>query len=633
MTSSCWWAPTSGGPCTLAYPVHKAPPWALSFLFALQHLIVQSSLLYVCHFLLLQSLPVDRTTRSQLLATSLFGSGISTGLQTILGSRLPLVQTASFEFLIPSMILSRHISMAPATGGNDTAGPVVCSEQHCMTQDAWNEPIREISGAVLIAGMLQVLLAISGLCGRMIQMSGPMVLASTLSIIGLSSYKEAALVSSTHWGVALLLVLLVALLSQNLRCCYLPLWTWTRSKGCLLQTFFPAFHMLSVLLSVCCLWIGFHILSRFDADEILHSVFTSNASFPADAATPAGLNVTHAGRFDAETSLQSASWLKLPYPGESGWPLLSTRALSVGIGMAVSSSMNSLGCYVLCARVLHLPSVPHQAFNRGVCMEAIGNILCGVLGSVSGAVSSIPNACTSGLTQVGSRHSVLLGALMAVALGLSPKAVEFLSTIPMAVHGGVLCVTYGLAVGAGISFFQYADIGSGRNIFLVGFTMFMALLVPRWLSAAPDNMSTGWVFLDLLLLSLMTSPVTLSGVFSFFLDNTISGTVEERGLLPDLSLWHPDSGEDSVQGRKRASHLVYGLPRAFSGWSYLSRQKETFPCRTFCLPDSEVDATEAEKATSLEEGTSLLEKPTSLEMGPIIHLHPSDTERDRQTEC
>lgn len=52
-------------------------------------------------------------------------------------------------------------------------------------------------------------------------------------------------------------------------------------------------------------------------------------------------------------------------------------------------------------------------------------------------------------------------------------------------------MTYAVAVGAGISYFQRADIDSGRNVFVVGFTMFMGLLVPRWLGAAPTALATG----------------------------------------------------------------------------------------------------------------------------------------------
>ncbi|KAJ1183868.1 hypothetical protein NDU88_000678 [Pleurodeles waltl] len=626
MKAGICWAPAAGVPCTPSYPVHKDPPWGLSALFGLQHLLVQSSLLFVCHALLLQYVHVDRPTRYQLLATSLFTSGISTSLQTTLGSRLPLVQAPSFELLIPAMILSRQVLLAPPNGGNDTAGPPACSEHPC-----WQQLIQEVSGAVLIAGLLQLLCAVSGVCGMVVQRSGPMVLASTLSIIGLSSYREAALASSTHWGAALLLVLLVALLSQNLRCCFFPLWTWNRHQGCLLQTFFPAFRMLSVLLPVSCLWIGYSILHWSYA--AMDRTGPGNASSIIDAQLPMGLNLTTSRLLSAVNSTQSVPWLRVPYPGELGWPLLSTRSVAAGVVLAISSSMNSLGCYVLCARVLRAPSLPRQACNRGVCMEAVGNILSGTLGSISGAFSSIPNACTVGLTQVGSRHSVIVGAMMCIFLGVSPKAVEVLSTIPMAVHGGVLCVTYGLAVGVGISFFQYANIDSGRNIFIVGFTMFMALLVPRWLTAAPDYLSTGSGSLDLLLLSLLMSPVFLGAVFSFFLDNTISGTLEERGLLPELSLWKPDSGNNSIQARRKETQRVYGLSHTLRRSCGLSRLNATFPCRTFCLPDIEVDAREAEKVTSTEEGAILLEKPTSVEIEPVIRLHQGDTERDIQSEC
>lgn len=57
--------------------------------------------------------------------------------------------------------------------------------------------------------------------------------------------------------------------------------------------------------------------------------------------------------------------------------------------------------------------------------------------------------------------------------------------------GGVLCVTYSVAVGTGVSYFQYTDIDSGRNIFIVGFTMFMGLMVPKWLFGAPGSLTTG----------------------------------------------------------------------------------------------------------------------------------------------
>lgn len=64
----------------------------------------------------------------------------------------------------------------------------------------------QVSGAVLISGLIQLALGVSGVCGWAVRHCGPMVLAPSLSIIGLSAYKEAAFFCSTNWGVALLYV-------------------------------------------------------------------------------------------------------------------------------------------------------------------------------------------------------------------------------------------------------------------------------------------------------------------------------------------------------------------------------------------------------------------------------------------
>lgn len=64
----------------------------------------------------------------------------------------------------------------------------------------------QVSGAVLVSGLIQLVLGVSGVCGWAARHCGPMVLAPSLSIIGLSAYKEAAFFCSTNWGVALLYV-------------------------------------------------------------------------------------------------------------------------------------------------------------------------------------------------------------------------------------------------------------------------------------------------------------------------------------------------------------------------------------------------------------------------------------------
>ncbi|XP_061411233.1 solute carrier family 23 member 3 isoform X2 [Lethenteron reissneri] len=96
--------------------------------------------------------------------------------------------------------------------------------------------------------------------------------------------------------------------------------------------------------------------------------------------------------------------------------------------------------------------------------------------------------------------------------------------------GVVLGVTHSVAVGAGISYFQYLDMDSGRCIFIVGFSLFMALLLPRWMQDHAQSIASGRAWYSPLQ-SLLRTPVLLGGAMSLLLDTTVSGTPEERGLF------------------------------------------------------------------------------------------------------
>ncbi|XP_068804983.1 solute carrier family 23 member 3 isoform X9 [Struthio camelus] len=474
MNGGCCRAPGAGSPALASCSLQKMHSCVLSCCLALQHLAVQASLLCIFHLLLLPTLPEEQAqaqATDELLARSLFACGISTVLQTCLGSRLPLVQIPSFEYLVPAMVLSSHLSLSDSTDRNGTAVASACPALRCDVVGSRTSSLREVSGAIVFSGLVQLVLGVSGACGWTARRCGPMVLAPSLSIVGLSAYKEAAFFCSANWGVALLLVLLTVTFSQHLGSCRLPCCVWPFAQGGSAEMSVPTLRTFSVLLpftSVC----------------IICAVL-SHLRVPWDSLELATEQLPWAN------STVRSPWLRIPYPGEGGWPLLTPRALAVGIVMAIGGSVNSVGCYVLCGRLLRAPCLPPDACNRGLCTEALGSLLAGLLGAAGGTASSIANACASSLTQAGSRLSVQVSALVCVVLGMSPRLAGLLTRIPLVVHGGVLCVTYAVAVGTGISYFRYADIDSGRNIFIVGFTMFMALLVPRWLSTAPVHLATG----------------------------------------------------------------------------------------------------------------------------------------------
>ncbi|XP_023786920.1 solute carrier family 23 member 3 isoform X3 [Cyanistes caeruleus] len=563
-------APGAGSPMLTSCSSQKICSWLLSCCLALQHLAVQTSLLCIFHLLLLPTLPQEpprAQNTSKLLARSLFACGISTVLQTTLGSRMPLVQIPSFEYLVPAMVLSSHLSSSASTDRNGTAMASTCLVPHCRDTRSWAESLQEahvpcrhllptsaflppalLCLAPCLGGLHRVfssypahILGTAPICWCLHCLCHPQLLPHSLGITGCDH------------GTAVLG-------QQHLQCPLDP-----------------------------------HPLCRWGAAGLSAAIhfwtgFLSPVPFPSSA-------------------------------GEWRWPLLTPRALAVGIAMAIGSSMNSVGCYVLCGRLLQAPRLPPHACNRGLCMEGLGSLLAGLLGSPGGTASSIANTCATGLTQAGSRLSVQVSALVCMVLGMSPRLAGLLTQIPLAVHGGVLCVTYAVAVGTGISYFQYTDIDSGRNIFIVGFAMFMALLVPRWFGMALAPLATGWVPLDLLFLSLLMVPVFLTGFLSFFLENTVSGTLEERGLLSEQP-WKARAGDCHLRGEKGEAYMLPTRLRRL-----LPSSCKAFPCCFLC-PRSEE---EEEGSCAIEEGTAdpgegthLLPKPSSGELQPAIR--PSQTD-------
>ncbi|KAG8520898.1 Protein CNPPD1 [Galemys pyrenaicus] len=392
---------------------------------------------------------------------------------------------------------------------------------------------QRVSGAVVLSGLLQGLLGLFGGPGHVLPNCGPLVLAPSLVVAGLSVHREVALFCSAHWGLALLLILLLVVCSQHLGSCQLPPCPWKPAASASGRTHIPAFRLLSVLVPVACVW--------------LLSALLGLSGVPLELSAPA-----------------EVPWFWLPHPAEWDWPLLTPRALAAGVSMALAASTSSLGCYSLCGQLLRLPSPPPHACSRGLSLEGLGSVLAGLLGSPMGTASSFPNVGTMSLIQAASRRVAYLVGLLSVVLGLSPRLAQLLTTIPLPVlgeyTGGVLGVTQAVILSSGFSSFYLADIDSGRNVFIVGFSIFMALLLPRWLREAPAFLRTGWSPLDVLLCSLLREPIFLAGLLGFLLENTVPGTQLERGLGQGLS--SPFAAQDGRMPHKSREKAAqeYQLP-------------------------------------------------------------------------
>ncbi|KAF4014105.1 hypothetical protein G4228_005702 [Cervus hanglu yarkandensis] len=123
-----------------------------------------------------------------------------------------------------------------------------------LEQPAWQlalgslcQRLAKVSGAVVISGLLQATLGLLGGPGHLLPRCGPLVLAPSLVVAGLSVYREVALLCFTHWGLASLLIVLMVVCSQHLGSCLLPPRPWRPASTSSTHTHILAFRFLSEL--------------------------------------------------------------------------------------------------------------------------------------------------------------------------------------------------------------------------------------------------------------------------------------------------------------------------------------------------------------------------------------------------
>lgn len=83
------------------------------------------------------------------------------------------------------------------------------------------------------------------------------------------------------------------------------------------------------------------------------------------------------------------------------------------------------------------------------------------------------------LFQVGSRRVVQYAALTMLVFAVVGKFGAAMVTIPEPVVGGMFIVMFSMITAVGLSTLQYVDLTSSRNLFVIGFSIFFGLALPK----------------------------------------------------------------------------------------------------------------------------------------------------------
>jgi xanthine/uracil permease len=471
-------ATDSGDASMVEYGIEDKPPLLQSILLGTQHWLTMIGATVAIPLVLAGFLGFDGPQTAQLVGTFFVVSGVATLAQTTIGNKYPIVQGGTFSMLGPA------IAIIAVMGGADGGASSTVM-------------MRELQGAIIVAGAAEVLIGYLGLFGRLKRYIGPLVIAVVIALIGLALISVGQITSpDQNWYLAGLTLGLIVLFSQYL------------------DGYSQVFKLFPVLLGLG----GAYLLA-------------------------VALSVAGVANIVDLTAVAEAPAVRAITPFQWGTPLF-TGSFAVGMGAGMlASAIESFGDYHSVARMAGEGAPNKKRVNHGLGMEGVGNIFAGIMGTGNGSTSYTENVGAIGITGVASRYVVQIGAIVMIVVGYVGYFGALVTTIPDAIVGGLFLAMFAQIVGVGLSQLQHVDLNQNRNVFVLGFGLFAGLSIPQYFSglesgALEAGLANVPVFGAVLGIPEVATTIgiiggteiAVGGIAAFILDNTIPGTKEERGL-------------------------------------------------------------------------------------------------------
>ncbi|KAL4222895.1 hypothetical protein ACF0H5_018935 [Mactra antiquata] len=514
----------------LIYGVKDRPPLHITIVCALQQSLLSLSSQLVVSLLVAQAVCAydDDIMKARLLSTTLFMSGLTTVAMNLFGARLPLFQGAAATYILPLLLVSGTDDMFCSsldTKKDDVSIAINATENTTISDDRIYSNIQALSGSLMLAGVIHALLGFTGLIGVLLKFVGPLTIVPCLVLIFPFLVKAVLKYIEVQWGIAMSTVLVAVILFLYLSKYNMPVPVWTPSLGFRIIRY-PLHQIFAILISILINWLICGILTHFNV-------------FPDDPNHP-----MYKSRTDARSEIITDNpWITVPYPGQFGSFRFSGAAFLSFMIATLSSVLDSVGDYYACAKVSRVPAPPIHAVNRGILMEGICSFLSGAMGCGHATSTMGGNIGAIGVTKVASR-SVFIGVgIMYMLFGIFGKFSAVFITIPYPVLGGAIVVMFGIFFGVIISNLEVTNMSSARNMAIFGLSVFIGLAVPTWTQQESKPINTGYETFDKIMAMFLGNPNFIGTVLAFILDNTVSGTDEERGI----AAWQVTEDDENVE--------------------------------------------------------------------------------------
>ncbi|XP_019434040.1 PREDICTED: nucleobase-ascorbate transporter 1 [Lupinus angustifolius] len=474
----------------LEYCLDSNPPWAEAILLAFQNYILMLGTSVMVPSLLVPAMGGSDGDKARVIQTLLFVAGINTLLQALFGTRLPAVVGGSFAYVIPIAYIISDSSLQRI------------SDRH----ERFIHTMRAIQGALIVASSIQIILGYSQVWGLFSRFFSPLSMAPVVGLVGLGLFQRGFPLLGNCVEIGIPMLLLVIGFSQYLKH---------------VRPFrdIPIFERFPVLICVPIVWIYAVILTASGAYQ--HK-------------SP---QTQHNCRTDRANLISTAPWFMFPYPLQWGPPTFSAGHSFAMMSAVIVSMVESTGAYKAASRLAIATPPPAYVLSRGIGWQGIGVLLSGLFGTGTGSTVSVENVGLLGLTRVGSRRVVQISAGFMIFFSTLGKFGAVFASIPIPIFAALYCILFGLVASVGISFLQFTNLNSMRNLVIIGLTLFLGISVHQlfdqyWNPSRHGLVHTNAGWFNAFLNTIFLSPATVGLIVAVFLDNTleVERSKKDRGM-------------------------------------------------------------------------------------------------------
>ncbi|XP_010245958.1 PREDICTED: nucleobase-ascorbate transporter 1-like [Nelumbo nucifera] len=474
----------------LDYCIDSNPPLDQTILLAFQNYIVILGTSVMIPSFLVPLMGGTDGDKARVIQTLLFVAGIKTLLQTLFGTRLPVIVGGSYSFVVPVLSIIGDPKLQRIPDSNER----------------FIQTMRAIQGAIIIGSSLQIVLGYSQLWGIFSRFFSPLSMSVVMCLVGLELLEHGfpKVGECVEIGVPMLLTLVgLYLYLKHIK-------TWRE---------IPLFERFSILISISLIWAYAFLLTIVGAYK----------------------HVSHETKLHCRTDsshlLSSSPWIKIPYPLEWGPPTFNAGHAFAMMAAAIVSQIESTGAYIAASRFAMATPPPAYVLSRGIGWQGIGVLLDGLFGTGTGSTVSIENVGLLGLSRVGSRRVIQISAGFMIFFSVLGKFGALFASIPLPIFAAIHCVLFGLMTSLGLSFLQFTNMNKMRNLVITGLSLFLGLSIPyyfnqTWTTSEHGLVNTRASWFNAFLNTIFSSAPTVALLVAVLLDNTVDveTSKKDRGM-------------------------------------------------------------------------------------------------------